>query len=427
MITTAMLFAAQKSANDKPVDPLPVSVARIGFTPAQAKDLMARYSYEEVLKGGDVALFFLLNYGTKLPTATVVRSGDVVALEKAIDPKLGTIKVKGEQGELTLSEYLVHPKSRAQGMIVVHKGKIVLEEYPGMRENESKVWMSNTKTTASLIIGLLEAEGKIDVSKPIEAYVPEFKGTDWAGTRIIDILDMTTGMDILETQEKRLDPRSSIARMNLSANGAKNADGKVEPQLDVILSAKREKKAGEAFDYSSVNTLVLGLLAEAVEKKRWHEILSERVWSKMTAEGDAQVGLSPDGVAQAQGILISRLRDMARYGMLYTPSWNKAAREKVIPDSYVKKVQTGGRKEIFLKGEFGNRLTNKYFPASPPVANHWQWDAVFADGDLYKSGTMSQGIYVSPNKDVVICWFSTILFNDLTQYARAIALSYADR
>lgn len=38
----------------------------------------------------------------------------------------------------------------------------------------------------------------------------------------------------------------------------------------------------------------------------------ERVRSKMTIAGDAQMGLAPDGVPQQQGIVLSRLRDMAR-------------------------------------------------------------------------------------------------------------------
>jgi CubicO group peptidase (beta-lactamase class C family) len=168
--------------------------------------------------------------------------------------------------------------------------------------------------------------------------------------------------------------------------------------------------------------VVLGLLAEAIENKRWSDIFRERVWSKMTVEGDALMNLASDGVAHVEGMLITRLRDLGRYGMLYTPSWNKAARERVVSDAYLKRIVAEARKDIFLQGELGHRLVEKYFPASPPVANSWQWDAIFADGDLFKSGTMGQGLYVSPRKDLVVAWFSTNLFTDLTQYARQIAL-----
>jgi CubicO group peptidase (beta-lactamase class C family) len=190
----------------------------------------------------------------------------------------------------------------------------------------------------------------------------------------------------------------------------------------VIRSAKRLGPPGQSFDYSSLNTSLLALLAEAVENKRWHEIFQERVWAKMTVEGDMQVGIAPDGTPQAHGFIATRLRDLARYGMLYTPSWTKAARERILSEAYVRNIQTGGRKEIFLRGELGNRLTTATFPASPPSANHWQWDAVWDDGDFYKGGVYGQGLYISPAKDLVIAWFSTVMSTDLTQYARRIAM-----
>ncbi|MCU9850413.1 hypothetical protein OEZ60_20730 [Defluviimonas sp. WL0024] len=35
-----------------------------------------------------------------------------------------------------------------------------------------------------------------------------------------------------------------------------------------------------------------------------------------------------------------------------------------------------------------------------------QWDAVFADGDLYKSGRGGQCIYISPETDTAVVYFS---------------------
>jgi len=292
-----------------------------------------------------------------------------------------------------------------------------------MRPSDFHVWMSVAKTTASLVVRLLAEEGKVDVEKPIDSYMPALRNTEWAGTRVIDVLDMASGMDIIENQAGRENPRSVISRYNLASSGEKNADGEKESLFELIRSAKRSGPAGKAFDYSSVNTTLLALLAETVENKRWSDIYQERVWSKMTVEGDMQVAIAPDSTPLPHGLVASRLRDMARYGMLYTPSWNKAARERIVSQAYVREIQTGGRKEIFLKGELGNRLTTASFPASPPSANHWQWDAVWPDGDFYKGGVYGQGLYVSPDKDLVIVWFSTAMSNDLTQYARQIAIN----
>jgi CubicO group peptidase (beta-lactamase class C family) len=59
------------------------------------------------------------------------------------------------------------------------------------------------------------------------------------------------------------------------------------------------------------------------------------------------------------------------------------------------------------------------------MANRYQWDAVFEDGDLYKSGFGGQGLYVSPARDMVVVWFGT---GDGSTYeepmARAIVRHY---
>jgi CubicO group peptidase (beta-lactamase class C family) len=403
-----------------------VATAQAGLTPSKTNEFRNRYSYEQVISAGDVSLFHFLNLGIWLPTAIVSRQGNVAELATAIDPYIGRTRIADVTSVLELSDYLRSTASRAQGMVVIHRGCIVFEEYPGMRSSDFHVWMSVAKTTASLVVRLLAEEGKIDVEKPIDTYMPVLRHTEWAGTRVIDVLDMASGMDIIETQTNRENPRSVITRYNLSASGEPNADGKRESQFEVIRSAKRISPAGKAFDYSSLNTTLLGLLAEAVENKRWDDIFQERVWSKMTVEGDMQVAIAPDNTPQAHGLVASRLRDMARYGMLYTPSWNKAAREQVVSQAYVREIQTGGRKDIFLKGELGNRLTTVSFPASPPSANHWQWDAIWPDGDFYKGGVYGQGLYVSPARDLVIAWFSTAMSSDLKQYARQIAMKTGD-
>lgn len=426
MLTRLLLAAvalplAAQPGTDSPDARIPVGDARNGFTPAQAREMLGRYSYEETIKAGDVALFFSLNVGQSVPTAIIARVGNVVPLSKAVDPRIGATRVTTAAGEMSLNDYLVHPASRAQGMVVMHRGRIVFEEYAGMREFDAKAWMSVSKTAVSLVVRLLVEEGKIDVNRAVDSYLAELRGTGWAGTRVLDVLDMASGMDILETQENRLNPRSVITRFNQAFNGQPNADGKLERQIDVIRSAGRAKPAGQSFDYSSLNTEVLVLLAEAVENKRWHDIFQERVWGKMTVEGDMQVGIAPDGAPQAYGFLMARLRDMARYGLLYTPSWSRAARERIVSPEYVRELQTGGRKSLFLQGELGNRLTNSYFPKSPPTSNHWQWDGVWDDGDIFKSGVYGQGIYVSPAKDLVVVWQSTAPTNDLTQFARQIA------
>jgi CubicO group peptidase (beta-lactamase class C family) len=415
------LLAQTSAPQEQTESLLPVSAAKAGFTPQQAAALRQWKGVSDAFAAGNISLYMFLNIGEMVPTAVVKRSGPVVPLESAISADLGKIKFKGENGELTLDDYIV--KERTQGVIVLHGGKVVYEQYPGMRPEDNHVWMSVAKTMCSLIVEILAEEGKLDVSQSIGTYLTEFAATEWATIPVKDILDMASGMNVEENAENKSDPASIISRLFAAEFGFANAVGEKETMLDVLKSAKRSRASGEAFEYSSANTQMLVLLAEAVSGKLWIDLVQERVWSKMNVEGDLVVGVTPQGTAIGHGLLNTRLRDMARYGLLYTPSWSVASREQIISGAYAEKLRTGGRPETYTKGTLGARLVNA-FAGDTPVFNTWQWDAIFADGDLYKEGVMGQGLYVSPNKDLVVAWFSTALESELTHYARLIARSF---
>ena len=97
---------------------------------------------------------------------------------------------------------------------------------------------------------------------------------------------------------------------------------------------------GEKFVYASAHTQALVFLVEAVTGERWAQTFDRLVWSKIGAEGPLQVHTTPDGVALAHGVISSRLPDMARYGMLYTPSWNKIATEQVVTDEILARIRS---------------------------------------------------------------------------------------
>lgn len=40
------------------------------------------------------------------------------------------------------------------------------------------------------------------------------------------------------------------------------------------------------------------------------------------------------------------------------------------------------------------------------MGESYQWGAVFPDGDIYKSGRTGQALYISPETDTVVVWFS---------------------
>jgi len=254
----------------------------------------------------------------------------------------------------------------------------------------------------------MEAEGKIDMQKQVVDYVPELKGTNWDGIKMIDAVNMATALQLEETLQSILDTNSIIVRFFSAEFGFPNpATGKMENWLDILKEAKKipDEKPGKRFRYSSAVTQISVLAAEKIDDTSWARLFQDRVWSKVGARGPILWNLAPDGTAVAHGLLSTTLEDFARFGMLFTPSWEKTAVEPVVSAQVLKRIQTAGDPAAFRAGSKYKGLIEDFDEA--PMANSYQFDAVFADGALYKHGNVGQGIYIDPKRDFVGVYFST--------------------
>ena len=67
------------------------------------------------------------------------------------------------------------------------------------------------------------------------------------------------------------------------------------------------------------------------------------------------------------------------------------------------------------------------FPEDLPRHNTYQWDFVMPDGDFFKAGHCGQGLYISPERDVVVAFFGSGDDPSIVvslKLARAIAKSF---
>jgi CubicO group peptidase (beta-lactamase class C family) len=148
------------------------------------------------------------------------------------------------------------------------------------------------------------------------------------------------------------------------------------------------------------------------------------VWSKIGAEAPIQLHMSPDGIVAAHGLVSSNLRDLARFGMLYTPSWDKVAMERIVNPGMIARIREGVRTKKFFLGAYNGPVFAKIFNDNTMLSNSRQWDLIWPDGDFWKGGMMSQGLYVSPDKDLVIAYFSlNAPDRSIDRYLRPIATS----
>ncbi len=150
---------------------------------------------------------------------------------------------------------------------------------------------------------------------------------------------------------------------------------------------------------------------------------------KVGAEGDALIGVDPDGAPLTFGLINTNLRDFARFAMIFTPMAQEVFGGEIIPAKVIKHIHASGKPEMFGNGYVGDKMFTSFFKVKDlGLSNAYMWDTIFPDGDLYKAGVGGQGIYVSPATNTVVAYFMTGTGNDDPEtVARAIVNSLNGR
>ena len=345
-------------------------------------------------KNGETMLWSFKNLHTIFPTVTVYREGQAKLLERETNNNIGAIKVPTKAGNMELNSFLDSDESTAISLLVLHKGKVIYERYPRMKPYEKPVHWSVTKVLVSSLVGILETEGRIDTDQAVEHYIPELADSDFQDIKIINILDMATG---LNCPEEYMD-KSACYYVYSAAIGdgywdESSPDNPYEYVSKLRVGSFSEQ--GAQYDYSGINTFVLGWLVEKVTGLQLHEAASQMIWSKIGAEADASFFAPRFGVPVMHGGLLARPIDLAKFGLLFTPSYKIVSETPIISKNHIEKLLNEGRPE----------LLGKHLPQGAKH-NIYQWDMVFEDGTLYKGGWAGQGIIVNPIHDYVFVWNS---------------------
>jgi CubicO group peptidase (beta-lactamase class C family) len=332
-----------------------------------------------------------------LPTVSVYRDGPVRELKYRLDPRIAGYEIDTPDGPMPYRDFLDSDLVTTMGMVILHEGDIVFERYPRMKEHEKPLYWSVTKVFVSALVGILEDRGLVDVSKPVETYVPELSGSSFAGIRVRNILDMANGLDCPEEYEDR---SSCYYRFAVTiGDGFWDESSPDNPyEMLAALDVDRVAEQGTAFAYSGVNTFVLGWLVEKITGMPFQDALSREIWSRMGAEGDGLIFAPRFGVPVIDGGLMARLRDVARFGLLHTPSYTVVSDERIISERYVELIRNGGNPALLEKARAQGWVDNSV------KHSVYQWDLVFDNNDFYKGGWAGQGLLVNPDRDLVAVW-----------------------
>ena len=422
LVTLWVAPALAQSTYKIPDDLTPVSKWKNGFTADEAEKFRKAYNAAEYSKGNDITAFAYLNITEVLPNVLIGRGpGPVSELKSDPIPQIADVVATTDLGTMPLSKAMADPRSRMQAFMVLHKGEIVYETYPGMPSDSKHMWASSSKTITGLLIHMLASEGLVDLNAPVSKYLEFAKGSPFGDSKVEDLLHMRTGFDYEETHANINDPKHPVAQAfgaALTARGVPIGPG----MRELVVKVRPHRAPNTAFEYSTYNTQMLGDIVEKVTGKPWNRVVSERIWSKAGMDGDALLAISAAGEPLTGGLFSSTLRDFGRFGMLFTPSWSVIATQRIVPEDYLKSVYAAVNPKIYREAFQGNRMVKAFGEDDAPKGQSYQWDAVFEDGDLYKAGLGGQALYVSPETDTVVVYFSTTWQNSLSMisYARAI-------
>lgn len=329
-----------------------------------------------------------------LPTVRVSRGLNAsipfdYALDKAMDAI--TFQPQGDQEQMTWEASLW--KCYTDGIIVLHKGKVVYERYfSELTESDVHAVMSLTKSLNGTLAAILVAEGTLDENKPVPFYVPELKNSAYGDATVRQVMDMTTA---LKYSEDYADPKADIWVFSSAGNPLpKPADYKGPVGYYAYLeTVQKQGEHGEIFAYKTVNADALGWIIAKATGKSVNELLSERIWSKTGMEQDAFYQVDSKGIAFTGGGFNAGLRDLARFGELIRNKGNWQG-EQLFPAQAVDDIQKGGSKEAFAKSGHPELKGWTY-------RNMW-WMTENENGAYAARGVHGQTIYIDPAAEMVI-------------------------
>lgn len=331
-----------------------------------------------------------------LPTSTVWRGEGPVSLLPRAPRNIDDVRFTpiGAKQPMSWAEGL--KATWTDGVLVLHKGRIVDERYFGaLAPQRQHLAMSVTKSFVATVAATLAAEGVLDEARRVDHYVPELAGSGFADATVREVMDMRTG---IAYSEDYLDPDSGAIRLGRAIGLSPRRPDDAASLTDYLRSIGRQGEHGVSFAYKTVNTDVLAWVLMKVSGMTLCELLHTRLWAPLGMEHDAYFAIDAWGTEFAGGGLNLALRDMARFGeaMRCDGAFNG---RQVVPASVVADIRRGGTRGECARAGF-------------PILGGWSYRSMWwvshnPHGAFMARGIHGQAIYIDPAAEMVIARFAS--------------------
>ena len=272
-------------------------------------------------------------------------------------------------------------------LLVIKDGTVRYEDYrlSGGRDVQ---WlsMSVAKSFVSALVGIAHSEGAISsLEAPIDRYVPTLAGSAYAGVRILDVLQMSSGA---RWNEDYSDPDSEIFRLAaaLAPGGSYDA---------FMASMPRACSPGTLCQYNSADTQALAMLVRGATGRSLTSYMEEKICEPLGMEAPSFWVADSHGVEMAFAGLLMTARDFAKLGELYRNGGMWQGR-RIVPADYVRASVVHGAPHLAP----GKPLVGGH--AFPMGYGYQWWLPDGGCGEFSAIGIYNQFVYVDPSRDTVI-------------------------
>lgn len=292
--------------------------------------------------------------------------------------------------DVPLAARQVFDLCNGQGIIVVRHGKIVFEDYPGMDPAQRHHWMSISKSALNMLMGKLVMEGKLDLTRKVEDYVPELTGKGYGSFTVQEVADMDADVDMNEANYTA--PGAPFWKWG-RAIGWFTDDGQWPGGVKQLMLAieRRPRPTDEAAQkvrYTSSNSQALAWIIEKQSGRPLPQYFEESIWRHIGAVADAAVSVDRHGVAFAGGGLCSTLRDLARYGTIWANRGVAADGTRVFAEAWLQENTSG--KGLLIMRDY-----------------HYHNHSYSKDGAIVHQGHSGQMLWVHPGHGTIVACFGS--------------------
>ena len=305
------------------------------------------------------------------PTRRIAAGPDVLELPYA-KTDLDKVTIVLGDASMTVDEFF--DRQNVAGLLVIREGEILYERY-GLGNNENSRWISYSvaKSVVAMLVGAAIRDGFIDsVDEKVTDYLPRLKGSSYDQSSIRNLLQMASGV---EWNEDYADPESDVARATYDTISL----------YEYLRHKPRNAPPGEQFNYNTAETNLAGTLLRSAIGNNLSTYLSEKIWIPFGMESDASWNLTEPGGGEFGGCCINAtLRDYGRIGLFALSDGRLQDGTRVLPEGWMAESTTASK--------------------GYPGYGYFWW---LSEGSDYQAiGIFGQGIYINPDRNIVIALHS---------------------